>query len=108
MFAQIAVRGYRPQSRRSTGAGGTPPRSGIVSAAKTTPLDIFTYGVVDAGTGALLWEQPKSPTILSDPLQTPTMVLMDHKAMQGNLTGLGRIGRAAYSSLPNFMTSRFQ
>ncbi len=59
---------------------------------KTTPLDIFAYGVVDASTGTLLWEQPKSATILSDPLQTPTMVLMDHKAMQGNLTGLGRIG----------------
>jgi hypothetical protein len=39
-----------------------------------------------------LWEQPKSATILSDPVQTPTMVLMDHRVMQGNLTGLGRIG----------------
>lgn len=59
---------------------------------KTTPLDIFAYGVVDGGTGRLLWEQPKSITILSDPLQTPTMVLTDHRAMQGNLTGLGLIG----------------
>jgi len=59
---------------------------------RTTPLDIFAYGVVDASTGRLLWEQPKSATILSDPLQTPTMVLMQHKIMQGNLTGLGRIG----------------
>ena len=59
---------------------------------ETTPLDIFAYAVLDANTGKLLWEQPKSATILSDPLQTPTMVLMHHKIMQGNLTGLGRIG----------------
>lgn len=58
----------------------------------TTPLDIFAYAVVDAGTGRLLWEQPKSATILSDPIETPTMVLLHHKIMQGNLTGLGRIG----------------
>ena len=38
------------------------------------------------------------------------MVLMDNKIMQGNITGLGRIGwvLSAHSSLPNFMTSRFQ
>ena len=59
---------------------------------ETTPLDIFAYGVVDAGTGKLLWQQPKSATILSDPIQTPTMVLSHHKIMQGNITGLGRIG----------------
>ncbi|OBI85615.1 hypothetical protein A9X00_02875 [Mycobacterium sp. 1245805.9] len=59
---------------------------------QTTPLDAFAYGVVDAASGALLWQQPKSLTILSDPLQTPTMVLMDGKVMQGNLTGIGRIG----------------
>ena len=59
---------------------------------QTTPLDIFAYGVVDASTGKLLWEQPKSATIRSDPLQTPTMVLLDRRIMQGNLTGLGRIG----------------
>ncbi|OBF57851.1 hypothetical protein A5787_24365 [Mycobacterium sp. 852002-50816_SCH5313054-b] len=59
---------------------------------RTTPLDLFAYGVVDAGNGALLWQQPKSITILSDPLQTPTMVLTDRRAMQGNLTGLGLIG----------------
>ena len=58
----------------------------------TTPLDIFAYAVVDPNTGKLLLQQPKSATILSDPLQTPTMVLMDHKIMQGNLTGIGRIG----------------
>ena len=58
----------------------------------TTPLDIFAYAAVDANTGQLLLEQPKSATILSDPLQTPTMVLMDNKIMQGNVTGLGRIG----------------
>ncbi len=59
---------------------------------KTTPLDIFAYAVVDPDTGKLLLQQPKSATILSDPLETPTMVLMDKKIMQGNITGLGRIG----------------
>jgi hypothetical protein len=59
---------------------------------KTTPLDIFAYGVVDPNTGKLLLQQPKSATTLSDPLQTPTVVLMDHKIMQGSLTGIGRIG----------------
>jgi hypothetical protein len=59
---------------------------------KTTPLDIFAYGVVDPNSGELLLQQPKSATILSDPIQTPTMVLMDHKIMQGNITGIGRIG----------------
>ncbi|HXA89747.1 MAG TPA: hypothetical protein VNW96_14515 [Mycobacterium sp.] len=59
---------------------------------KTTPLDLFAYGVVDPNSGGLLLRQPKSATILSDPLETPTMVLMDNKIMQGNITGLGRIG----------------
>ncbi len=59
---------------------------------KTTPLDIFAYAVVDPNTGKLLLQQPKSATILSDPIETPTMVLMDKKIMQGNLTGIGRIG----------------
>jgi hypothetical protein len=59
---------------------------------KTTPADVFAYGVVDSGTGKLLLQQPKSATILSDPIETPTMVLMDQRIMQGNITGLGRIG----------------
>lgn len=59
---------------------------------KTTPLDIFAYAVVDPNTGKLLLQQPKSATIFSDPIETPTMVLMDNKIMQGNITGLGRIG----------------
>ncbi|CPR11286.1 hypothetical protein BN971_02567 [Mycobacterium bohemicum DSM 44277] len=59
---------------------------------QTTPLDAFAYAVVDAGSGKLLWQQPKSATILSDPIETPTMVLMHHRIMQGNITGLGRIG----------------
>jgi hypothetical protein len=59
---------------------------------QTSPLDVFAYAVIDPNSGKTLWEQPKSATILSDPLQTPTMVLLDHKIMQGNITGLGRIG----------------
>jgi len=59
---------------------------------KTTPLDLFAYAVVDPNSGGLLLRQPKSATILSDPLETPTMVLMDNEIMQGNITGLGRIG----------------
>ncbi len=58
----------------------------------TTPLDVFAYAVVDAETGRLLYHQPKSATILTDPIQTPTMVLQHRKIMQGNITGLGRIG----------------
>ena len=63
-----------------------------IGADKTTPLDLFAYGVVDPNTGGLIIQQPKSATILSDPIETPTMVLMDNRAMQGNITGLGRIG----------------
>lgn len=63
-----------------------------IGADKTTPLDLFAYAVVDPNSGGLLLRQPKSATILSDPLETPTMVLMDNKIMQGNITGLGRIG----------------
>jgi hypothetical protein len=37
-------------------------------------------------------QQPKSISILSDPIQTPTMVLRDRKIMQGNITGIGRVG----------------
>ncbi len=59
---------------------------------QTTPLDIFAYSVIDPNTGKLLHQQPKSATILSDPIQTASMVLMDNKIMQGNITGLGRIG----------------
>jgi hypothetical protein len=58
----------------------------------TTPLDIFGYAIVDSSTGKLLLQQPKSASILSDPIETPTMVLMDQKIMQGNITGLGRVG----------------
>ncbi len=59
---------------------------------KTTPLDIFAFAVIDPNNGKVLLQQPKSSTILSDPIQTATMVLMDNKIMQGNITGLGRIG----------------
>lgn len=58
----------------------------------TTPLDLFAFAVVDPNTGKVLIEQPKSATILSDPLQTASMVLMGNKIMQGNITGIGRIG----------------
>ena len=63
-----------------------------IGADKTTPLDLFAYAVVDPNSGGLIIQQPKSATILSDPIQTPTMVLLHHKVMQGNITGLGRIG----------------
>jgi hypothetical protein len=59
---------------------------------KTTPLDLFGYAVVDPNSGGLIIQQPKSATILSDPIETPTMVLRDNLVMQGNITGLGRIG----------------
>jgi hypothetical protein len=59
---------------------------------RTTPADIFAYAVIDPDTGKLLLQQPKSATILSDPIQTATMILMDNKIMQGNITGIGRIG----------------
>jgi hypothetical protein len=58
----------------------------------TTPLDGFAFAVVDPGTGKLLVQQPKSATILSDPVQTASMVLMNSRLMQGNVTGLGRVG----------------
>ncbi len=57
-----------------------------------TPLDVFAFAVVDPDTGKLLVQQPKSATILSDPLQTASMVLMGNRLMQGNLTGMGRVG----------------
>jgi hypothetical protein len=63
-----------------------------IGADKTTPLDIFAYAVVDPNSGGRIIQQPKSATILSDPIETPTMVLMDNKVMQGNITGIGRIG----------------
>ncbi|CAM4195349.1 hypothetical protein MB901379_04323 [Mycobacterium basiliense] len=58
----------------------------------TTPLDVFAFAVVDPNNGKLLLQQPKSATILSDPIQTASMVLMGNKIMQGNITGIGRIG----------------
>ena len=61
----------------------------------TTPADIFAFAVIDPENGKLLLQQPKSATILSDPIQTACMVLMDNKIMQGNITGLGRIGLGA-------------
>ena len=59
---------------------------------QTTPLDVFAYAVIDPNTGKLLHQQPKSATILADPIQTACMVLMGNKIMQGNITGIGRIG----------------
>jgi hypothetical protein len=59
---------------------------------QTTPLDVFAYSVIDPNTGRLLHQQPKSATLLSDPIQTASMVLMGNKIMQGNITGLGRFG----------------
>lgn len=58
----------------------------------TTPLDLFAFAVLDPNTGKVLIEQPKSATTLSDPIQTASMVLMGNKVMQGNITGIGRIG----------------
>jgi hypothetical protein len=58
----------------------------------TTPVDGFAFAVLDPNTGNILLQQPKSASILSDPIQTAAMVLMDNKIMQGNITGLGRIG----------------
>ncbi|GAB3011716.1 hypothetical protein [Mycobacterium bourgelatii] len=58
----------------------------------TTPLDGFAFAVVDPNNGRLLLQQPKSLTLLSDPIQTASMVLMNNKIMQGNITGIGRIG----------------
>ncbi|ORV38200.1 hypothetical protein [Mycobacterium conspicuum] len=63
-----------------------------IGADRTTPLDLFAYAVVDPNSGGLIIQQPKSATILSDPIEIPTMVLMDNKIMQGNITGIGRIG----------------
>lgn len=63
-----------------------------IGADKTTPLDVFAYAVVDPNSGGLIIAQPKSATILSDPIETPTMVLMDNRVMQGNITGIGRVG----------------
>lgn len=59
---------------------------------QTTPADLFAYSVIDPNTGNLIYQQLKSATILSDPIQTSSMVLMGNKIMQGNITGLGRIG----------------
>lgn len=59
---------------------------------QTTPADLFAYSVIDPNSGQLLHQQPKSATILSDPIQTSSMVLMGSKIMQGNITGIGRIG----------------
>ena len=59
---------------------------------QTTPADIFAFAVIDPSNGKLLLQQPKSATILSDPIQTSCQVLMDKRIMQGNITGLGRIG----------------
>ncbi|ABL03170.1 hypothetical protein OSH39_10375 [Mycobacterium ulcerans] len=58
----------------------------------TTPLDVFAFAVIDPNNGRVLLQQPRSATILSDPIQTACMVLMDNKIMQGNITGIGRIG----------------
>jgi hypothetical protein len=58
----------------------------------TTPVDGFAFAVLDPNTGNVLLQQPKSASILSDPIQTSSMVLMGNKIMQGNITGLGRIG----------------
>ena len=48
--------------------------------------------LVDPNTGKLLVQQPKSATLLTDPLQTPTMVLLNGKIMQASITGIARIG----------------
>jgi hypothetical protein len=48
-------------------------RSGCIGPDSTTPVDIFAFAV-------------------SEPIQTSSMVLMGNKIMQGNITGIGRIG----------------
>lgn len=58
----------------------------------TTPADPFSFAVLDPNSGTVVLQQPKSATILSDPIQTASMVLMGNKIMQGNITGIGRIG----------------
>ncbi|WP_246540881.1 hypothetical protein [Mycobacterium spongiae] len=58
----------------------------------TTPADIFSFAVLDPNNGQVILQQPKSASILSDPIQTACMVLMGNRIMQGNITGIGRIG----------------
>ncbi|MFV0493716.1 hypothetical protein [Mycobacterium sp.] len=58
----------------------------------TTPADLFAYAAIDPNSGALMNRQPESATILCDPIQTSSMILMGGKIMQGNITGITRIG----------------
>nr|WP_233531696.1 hypothetical protein [Antrihabitans sp. YC2-6] len=62
-----------------------------VGADTTTPLDGYTFTVVDPETGSVLSDRPLPATIVNDPLQTAPLITRDGQLLQGTITGILRI-----------------
>lgn len=54
----------------------------------TTPLDGYSYTVVDPNTGAVRASSGMPGTIVEDPLQTSALITVDGAYLQGTLTGV--------------------
>lgn len=57
----------------------------------TTPLDGYTFTVIDPETGAVRSESPLPGTIVDDPLQTSALIATGGRVFQGTITGILRI-----------------
>jgi hypothetical protein len=58
----------------------------------TTPLDGFTFTVLDPDTGAVRADHALPGTIVNDTLQTAPLITHDGRVLQGTVTGILRIG----------------
>lgn len=68
----------------------TVTRDGIPN---TTPLDAYSFTVIDPEDGAVVGRNDLPPTMLADPLQTSPLILRNGEVLQGVTTGIVRIGR---------------
>ncbi|KAF0845368.1 hypothetical protein FNL39_108176 [Nocardia caishijiensis] len=59
----------------------------------TTPLDGYSFTVIDPNSGAVIGRNPLPPTMIADPLQTSPLILRDGDVLQGVTTGIVRVGR---------------
>ncbi|MFC4377719.1 hypothetical protein ACFO5K_26940 [Nocardia halotolerans] len=57
----------------------------------TTPLDGYSFTVVDPNTGAVVSEGAMPSTVLADPLQTSPLIMRGGGVLQGTTTGIVRI-----------------
>ncbi|MET7769252.1 hypothetical protein [Nocardia sp. NPDC005366] len=76
----------------STADGNLYTVTRIGASTTTSPLDGFTFTVIDPDTGAVISDVALPGTIVDDPLQTSALIATGGLVLQGTITGILRIG----------------